>query len=86
MEVSCSNGGDKQNKRDKGGTQRQMFQLFFSFYLIPFFLFFVLFQGFMHIGYMWVVCLGLASVRLMDKAEQGFWLFWELSWNRVMER
>jgi hypothetical protein len=33
--------------------------------------FFEFFEGFMRIGYMWVVRLELTSVRLMDKAEQG---------------
>ena len=70
MEVSYTNGGDKQIQRHKGRYASvpdvfTVFNLFFSFFLVYRF-----FQGFMRIGYMWAVRLMLTSVRLMDKAER----------------
>ena len=61
--------------------------MLFQFFLLVL-LFFSFFQGFMHIGYMWVVCLELTSTHLVDKAEQGknIVISWSFSFLGVIIR
>jgi hypothetical protein len=71
VEISYTNGGDKQIQRHKRRYVSVPDVLTVFLFLIAFFLVFPLFQGFMHIGYVLVVRLGLTSGHLMNKAERG---------------